>query len=85
MLDLFDEFQTAGGVLLPDSNVGKANEGEVIAVGPGFTTRDGKVVTIPLNPGDKVLLPEFGGTQVKIDGEEVSLFRSDEILAKFNK
>ncbi len=77
--------QTAGGILLPETNVAKANEGEVLAVGPGLTTKDGTVIKVPLAVGDKVLLPDYGGTQIKIDNEEAVLFRSDEILAKFNK
>jgi chaperonin GroES len=76
--------KTAGGILLPDSNVGKSNEGEVLAVGPGLTLRDGTVLKVPVAVGDKVLLPEFGGTVVKLDSkEELHLFRSDEILGKF--
>lgn len=80
---MLSEVQTAGGILLPETNVSKANEGEVLAVGPGFMSREGKLVPVALAVGDKVLLPDFGGTQIKIDGEELHLFRSDEILAKF--
>jgi chaperonin GroES len=68
---------------LPEANVSKANEGEVVAVGPGLTNRDGNIVKVPLVVGDKVLLPDFGGTQVKIGNEEAVLYRADEILAKF--
>lgn len=76
--------QTAGGILLPESNVSKANEGEVLAVGPGFTARDGTKVPVTLTVGDKVLLPEYGGLAVKLDGEEGFIFRNDEILAKYS-
>jgi len=57
----------------------------VIAVGPGFTTRDGNVIKLSLAIGDKVLLPDFGGTTIKLEGDEAILFRSDEILATFSK
>ncbi len=77
--------QTAGGILLPESNIGKSNEGEVLAVGPGFRTRDGETIAVSVAIGDKVLLPEYGGLPLKIDGEEVFLFRNDEILAKYAK
>lgn len=70
---------------MPESSATKANQGEVLAVGPGHTIRDGSVIKIPLSVGDRVLLPEFGGTQLKFDNEEAVLFRSDEILAKFEK
>jgi chaperonin GroES len=75
--------KTSGGILLPESNVSKANEGEVLAVGAGFRTRDGDVIPVSVAVGDKVLLPEYGGLQLKLDGEELHLFRNDEILAKF--
>lgn len=77
--------QTAGGILLPESNITKSNEGEVLAVGPGFRTRDGDVVPVSVAVGDKVLLPEYGGLSLKLDGEELHLFRNEEILAKFAK
>jgi chaperonin GroES len=69
-------FQTAGGIFLPESTVSKANEGEVLALGSG--------IEMPLAVGDKVLLPDFGGLMLKLDTEEVFLFRADEILAKYS-
>lgn len=70
---------------MPESNISKANEGEVLAVGPGLTTREGTKIPVSVNVGDKVLLPEYGGLQLKLDGEELFLFRNDEILARFDK
>ena len=75
--------KSAGGILLPESSVQKNNEGEILAVGPGATTREGAMIPITVSVGDKVLLPEYGGLPVKVDGEEIFLFRNDEILAKF--
>ena len=58
----------------------------MLAVGPGFVARDGSKVPVSVDVGDNVLLPEFGGLQIKIDGDEhVYLFRNDEILAKYSK
>jgi len=68
---------------LPESNVSKANEGEVLAVGPGYTARDGTKIPVTLAVGDKVVLPEYGGLALKLDGEEAFIFRNDEILAKY--
>lgn len=56
-----------------------------MAVGPGLTTRDGTKIPNSVDVGDKVLLPEYGGLSLKIDGEELHLFRNEEILAKIGK
>jgi len=77
--------KTLGGILLPESNIAKSNEGEVLAVGPGYKTKTGDFVQVSVAVGDTVLLPEYGGLQVKAGGEEAFLFRSDEILAKYAK
>ena len=71
--------------MLPESNITKNQEGEVLAVGAGYRTRDGDTVPVTVSVGDKVLLPEYGGLPIKLDGEELHLFRNDEILAKFSK
>ena len=78
--------QTAGGLILPESKVGKSNQGQVLAVGPGYKTRDGDLVEVSVKVGDQVLLPEYGGLPLKLDNEEdeVFLFRNDEILAKLS-
>jgi chaperonin GroES len=75
--------QSAGGIFLPEAATKKNNEGTVVAVGPGKRTLDGTLVPMYLNVGDKVLLPEYGGSVVQIDDQEVNLFREEEILAKF--
>lgn len=64
----------------------RANEGTVVAVGPGSRNRDGDIVPIPIEVGAKVLLPEYGGHTVKLgegDDNELSLFRADDILGVF--
>jgi len=62
--------KTAGGLLLPESAVSKVNEGVVLAVGPGRRTKDGEVVPPSVKEGDKVLLPEYGGSLVKLNEKE---------------
>lgn len=52
-------------------------------MGPGYTARDGTKIAVTLNIGDKVVLPEYGGVALKVDGEEAFIFRNDEILAKY--
>jgi chaperonin GroES len=78
--------KTAGGIILPEAATTKANQGEVLAVGPGARNINGDIIPISVKVGDKVLLPEYGGMQLKVDGsEDTYLFRNDEILARFNE
>lgn len=79
----FSPSQTAGGIFLPDSKLGKTNEGEVIAVGPGRVTETGTKIAVNVTVGDTVLLPEYGGTTLTLGDEELSLFRDEDILGKF--
>uniref|UniRef100_A0A7S2DSP8 Uncharacterized protein n=1 Tax=Octactis speculum TaxID=3111310 RepID=A0A7S2DSP8_9STRA len=73
--------QTAGGIFLPTET--KQNEAEVISVGPGARSPEGNLFPVNVAVGDKVLLPEYGGSVVKIGDEEFTLFREQEILGKF--
>lgn len=78
------ETQTASGIILPTDSTKDPNEGEVIAVGPGILDVTGILHANTLNNGDKVLLPEYGGTKVVIDkDDELFLFRESDILGKF--
>nr|ANM86790.1 Cpn10 [Stygiella incarcerata] len=72
--------KSVGGILLPDSAVPRANEGKVLEVGAGARTRDGQVVPMNVKPGDRVLLPEFGGLGVKFGDKEYFLYRDEDIL-----
>ncbi|CCD25420.1 Hsp10p NDAI_0F01010 [Naumovozyma dairenensis CBS 421] len=79
------EAKTASGILLPEKNVAKLNQAQVLAVGPGFTDANGNKVLPQVKVGDQVLIPQFGGSAIKLkDDEEVVLFRDSEILAKIN-
>lgn len=77
------ELQTASGIYLPADSTKDPNEGEVVAVGPGDRDVTGTMHATTLQVGDKVLLPEYGGTKVKMGDEEVFLFRESDILGKF--
>jgi chaperonin GroES len=75
------EEKTIGGIILPDSAQEKPTEAEVIAVGPGKTMDNGKVVPVDVNVGDRVIYAKYGGTEVKVGGEEYVILRADDILA----
>jgi chaperonin GroES len=72
---------TRGGIVLPDTAKEKPQEGEVIAVGPGRTLDDGKFSEMEVKVGDVVLYAKYGGTEIKVDGEEVIILRLDDVLA----
>ncbi|MDY0308679.1 MAG: co-chaperone GroES [Castellaniella sp.] len=78
---LDNERTTASGIVIPDSAAEKPDQGEVLAVGPGKKTEDGKVIPIDLKVGDKVLFGKYAGQSVKVDGEEVLVIREEEVLA----
>ena len=78
---LDNERKTASGIVIPGSAAEKPDQGEVLAVGPGKRTEDGKVLPVDLKVGDKVLFGKYAGQSVKVDGDEVLVIREDEILA----
>ena len=67
-------------MLLPDSAQTKLNEGIVISVGPGRRDKDGALLPMGVAADDKVLLPQYGGSEVTIDDEDLVLFRDEDIL-----
>ena len=73
---------TKGGIVLPDTVREKPQEGEVIAVGPGRLSEDGKRLAIDVKVGDIVVYAKYGGTEIKIDDEELIILRESDILAK---
>ena len=77
------EVQTASGIYLPTDTTKDPNEGTVVAVGPGEKDVSGNLHPVNVKNGDTVLLPEYGGMKVKIDDEELFLFRESDILGKF--
>lgn len=77
---LKEEEKTKGGIIIPDSAKEKPMEGEVVAVGPGKMADDGKRIAMDVKAGDRVLYSKYGGTEVKIEGEEHLILREDDIL-----
>ena len=72
--------KTAGGIIIPDTAKEKPQRGEVIAVGAGTRTEDGKLVPLDVKPGDEVLFGKWSGTEVKIDGEDLLIMKESDIL-----
>jgi len=70
-----------GGIIIPDTAKEKPTEGVVRAVGPGKLDDDGKRIPIEVKEGDRVLITKYGGTEVKLDGKEFKILRSDDLLA----
>jgi len=73
------EQKSAGGIISPGTAKEKPQEGKVIAVGPG-KTEDGKVLTLDVEAGDRVLFGKSAGTEIKLDGEERLILREEDIL-----
>lgn len=78
------ETTTAGGIILPSDNAKEPNEGTVVAAGPGVRDASGTLHAPTLKAGDAVLLPKYGGTEIEIGDEKLSLFREEDILGKFD-
>jgi len=79
------EEQTKTGIYLPDTAKEKPQEGEIIAVGPGRKSEDGNVIAMDVKVGDIVIYAKYGGTEIKIDDEELMILRESDILAKKTK
>ena len=78
---LEEEEKTKGGIIIPDTAKEKPIEGRVIAVGDGKIKEDGTKIPMDVKKGDRVLFTKYGGTEIKIDGEEHLMMREDDILA----
>lgn len=79
------EEKTAGGIILPDTAKEKPIEGTVVAVGPGKTSDDGKLIKPEVKVGDRVLYGKYSGTEVTIDGEEYLIMRESDIFGIIDK
>ena len=71
-----------GGIILPDTAKERPQEGEVLAVGPGRVTEEGKRIAMDLKVGDHVIYSKYGGTEIKDVGSEVLILRESDVLAK---
>ncbi len=71
-----------GGIVLPDTVKEKPQEGEVLAVGAGKRTDKGECIPMEVKVGDIVIYAKYGGTEIKLDGEDLMILRESDILAK---
>jgi len=76
------EEKTKSGIYLPDTAREKTQEGEILAAGPGRTGEDGKRIALDVKVGDTVVYTKYGGTEIKIDDDELIILRESDILAK---
>uniref|UniRef100_A0A8C7VQC3 10 kDa heat shock protein, mitochondrial n=1 Tax=Oncorhynchus mykiss TaxID=8022 RepID=A0A8C7VQC3_ONCMY len=77
------ETMSKGGIMLPEKAQGKVLQATVVAVGPGSTNQKGYLTPMSVKIGEKVLLPEYGGTKVHLEDKEYFLFRDADILGKY--
>ena len=76
------EETTAGGIVIPDTAKEKPQKGKVLAVGDGKLDDNGQRVPLDVAEGDEVLYSKYGGTEIKVDGEELLVLRESDVLAK---
>jgi chaperonin GroES len=79
------ETTTASGLVIPDTAKEKPQQGEVLAVGPGRTTDEGKTIALAVKVGDTVLYSKYGGTEVSVKGEDLLILTSRDVLAIIEK
>ena len=77
---LAEETTTASGIIIPDNSQEKPSEGKVIAVGSGYRNSDGSVSALEVKVGDKVLFERWGGSDIKLKGDEFVMMKEEKIL-----
>ncbi|MBL6946634.1 MAG: co-chaperone GroES [Rhodospirillales bacterium] len=77
--------KTAGGIIIPDTAKEKPMEGEILSVGSGTRSEDGKVVPLDVKAGDLVLFGKWSGTEVKVDGEDLLIMKESDLLGIIEK
>jgi chaperonin GroES len=82
---LEEEEMKRGGIIIPDTAKEKPQECEVVAVGPGRLTEEGKRIALEVKAGDRVLIGKYSGTDVKLSGDEFVILREDDVLAIVNQ
>ena len=80
-----EEAKTKGGIIIPDTAKEKPQEGEVVATGPGARNEKGEQVALDVKAGDRILFAKWGGTEVKIDGEDMLILKESDILGVLTK
>jgi chaperonin GroES len=79
-----EEERTKGGILIPDTAKEKPMQGKVIAVGKGTKDKDGNLIPLDVKVGDKVLYGKWGGTEVKVNGQEFIIMKESDIMGIIN-
>jgi chaperonin GroES len=74
------ENKSAGGIVIPDTAGEKPDQGEVVAVGPGKKTDEGKLLPMDVKVGDRILFGKYSGTTVKVEGTEYLVMREEDIM-----
>jgi chaperonin GroES len=74
------EEKTAGGIIIPDTAKEKPMQGQIIAVGPGARSEDGKLIALDLKAGDTILFGKWSGTEVKIEGEDLLIMKETDVM-----
>ncbi len=77
---LDQESKTAGGVIIPDTVQEKPMEGEIVEVGTGARSEDGKITPMDVKKGDRILFGKWSGTEVKVDGEDLIIMKESDIM-----
>ena len=77
--------KTAGGIIIPDTAQEKPSEGVVVSVGSGAIGKDGNIVPLDIQSGDKVLFGKWSGTEIKIDGDELLIMQESDIMGVITK
>ena len=77
-----EEEKTSSGIVLPDTAKEKPQKGKVLAVGDGKLDDDGKRIPLEVSVDDEVLYSKYGGTEIKVDGEELLVLRESDVLAR---
>ena len=75
-----EEERSKGGIIIPDTAKEKPAQGEIIAVGLGRVSEDGKLRPLDVKKGDRILFGKYSGTEIKIDGDEYLMMREEDIL-----
>jgi chaperonin GroES len=74
------EEKSAGGIIIPDTAKEKPSEGVIVSVGPGARDEAGKVVTLDVKEGDRILFGKWSGTEVKLDGQDLLIMKESDIM-----
>jgi chaperonin GroES len=77
---LEQEDRSAGGIIIPETAQEKPMQGEVVAVGPGTRSEDGKLTPLDVEAGDRILFGKYSGTEVKVDGEDLLIMKETDVM-----